>query len=193
MLYYILYLLLYLFHILLYRVIAPKSFFMIIKMCSLCLWQLRYYSIATPPFPTFATDTLPLLCNEAEQEHKLRHRKPKDNDNAITAAADSHVAHTHTQTWPCMFVYHASFNYRRIIVAVGCLSLSFFVQHTRKCSQVLRPPCQLILNRSLQRPLPCPCPARDRCWSRHTKDTDSFCAINLPRDGNKSPDSVACP
>lgn len=86
MLYYILYFL-YLFHILLYRVIAPTSFFRIIKMCSLCLWQLRYYSIATPPFPTFATDTLPLLCNEAEQEHKLRHRKPKDNDNAITAAA----------------------------------------------------------------------------------------------------------
>lgn len=115
MLYYILYLLLYLFHILLYRVIAPTSFFRIIKMCS----------------PTFATDTLPLLCNEAEQEHKLRHRKPKDNDNAITAAADSHVAHTHTQTWPCMSVYHASFNYRRIIVAVGCLSLFLRATHSK--------------------------------------------------------------
>lgn len=134
-----------------------------------------------PPFPTFATDTLPLLCNEAEQEHKLRHRKPKDNDNAITAAA-GHV---------CLCTMHHS-TLGVLLLLLG-VSLSFFVQHTRKCSQVLRPPCQLILNRSLQRPLPCPCPARDRCWSRHTKDTDSFCAINLPRDGNKSPDSVACP
>lgn len=104
---------------------------------------------------SFATDTPPLLCNEAEQEYKLRHRKPKDNDNATTAAADSHVAHTQTSThrnMACMYMYHASFNHRRIIVAVVSLS--------RKCSQVLRTHCQLILNRSLQRtsPTALPCP-----------------------------------
>lgn len=113
-------------------------------------------NISYTPFPLLQLTRRLCCAMKLTTKHKLRYRKPKDNDNATTAAADFPVAHTQKSTHtnmairacvPCIIQPYAYY---------CCLSLFSPAASNTLENAVLGPRCQLILSQSLQLLSPCP-------------------------------------